>query len=198
MRLVYAALRTFRFHLRWRSVLSLPENPFDYDLALQGCARGDRRALQGLYEHEGGRLLAVAKRIVGDTALAEDIVHDAFVRIWTRAASFDPQRGSARGWLFSVTRHLALNHVRRHERLQPLADQDIDAMVADEPAGLAIGGARIDGCLEQLEPLRRQCLYHAYLDGYSHAEIAHKLDTPLGTVKAWIKRSLAALRECMA
>jgi len=52
-------------------------------------------------------------------------------------------------------------------------------------------------CLEELEPVRRSCLIHAYVDGFSHAEIARKLGAPLGTVKAWVKRSLAALRECM-
>ena len=57
---------------------------------------------------------------------------------------------------------------------------------------------RIGPCLEQLEPVRRNCLLHAYLDGLSHSEIAQRTGAPLGTVKAWIKRSLAALRECMA
>jgi RNA polymerase sigma-70 factor (ECF subfamily) len=56
---------------------------------------------------------------------------------------------------------------------------------------------RIHRCLEQLQPERRQCILHAYVDGYSHGEISQKTGTPLGTVKAWIKRSLAALRECM-
>ena len=53
-------------------------------------------------------------------------------------------------------------------------------------------------CLEQLEPVRRNCVLHAYVDGLSHAQIAIRLGAPLGTVKAWIKRSLLALRECMA
>ncbi|GBH13500.1 DNA-directed RNA polymerase specialized sigma subunit [Pseudomonas syringae pv. actinidiae] len=52
-------------------------------------------------------------------------------------------------------------------------------------------------CMEQLEPVRRNCIFHAYVDGYSHQEIAQKIGAPLGTVKAWIKRSLTALRECM-
>ncbi len=177
--------------------MSLPENPFDYEVALQNCARGDRQALHGLYQREGGRLLAVALRIVGDRALAEDIVHDAFLRIWTQAASFDAQRGSARGWMFTITRHLALNHIRSNARLRPLSEDDLQSLFTDETADVALGSARIDGCLEQLEPQRRQCLYHAYLDGYTHAEIAQRLDTPLGTIKAWIKRSLASLRECM-
>jgi len=60
-----------------------------------------------------------------------------------------------------------------------------------------VNPGRIDLCLEQLEPVRRNCVFHAYVDGYSHQEIASKIGAPLGTVKAWIKRSLAALRECI-
>jgi RNA polymerase sigma-70 factor (ECF subfamily) len=56
---------------------------------------------------------------------------------------------------------------------------------------------RIHRCLEQLEPERRSCILHAYVDGYTHAQISQRLGSPLGTVKAWIKRSLTALRECM-
>ena len=97
--------------------MSLPEPaPFDYEAHLLACARGERQALHRLYQHEGARLLGVARRLVRDTALAEDIVHDAFIRIWTGAGGFDPVRGSARGWMFSVTRHLALNVLRRQGR----------------------------------------------------------------------------------
>ena len=56
---------------------------------------------------------------------------------------------------------------------------------------------RLGPCLEQLEPMRRNCILHAYVDGLSHNEIARRLEAPLGTVKAWIKRGLSALRECM-
>ena len=77
--------------------LNSPAAPFDFHRCLVACAQGDRRALQALYDHEGARLLGVARRIARDDATAEDIVHDAIIRIWTRAASYDPARGSARG-----------------------------------------------------------------------------------------------------
>lgn len=178
---------------------------FDYEATLAACARGERQALQRLYQQEGARLLGVARQLVRDTALAEDIVHDAFIKIWTGAGSFDPARGSARGWIFSLTRHLALNYLRNHGRDVQLDDQDtLEALAAlhsptdstDAWSGL-VHAQRIHFCLEQLEPERRDCVIHAYVDGYSHAEIAQKLATPLGTVKAWIKRSLVALRGCM-
>lgn len=181
------------------------QHPFDYDTNLAACARGDRDALRQLYQHEGAHLLGVARRLVRDSALAEDIVHDAFIKIWAGAGSFDPVRGSARGWIFSVTRHLALNYLRGQGRevhvgdeqaLDHLAAQDrtTDSLAAWESLAHA---ERIHACLEQLEPERRSCVIHAYVDGYSHAEISQKLATPLGTVKAWIKRSLVVLRGCM-
>lgn len=187
--------------------MSLPEPCFDYEACLAACAQGEQQALCNLYEQESARLLGVAKRIARNNALAEDIVHDAFIKIWTRAASFDPARGSARGWIFSVTRHLALNFMRDNAREIQLNEQS--EMVVPALSSMATSlenegafdfrtrSARIYVCLEQLEPLRRHCILHAYVDGYSHSEISQKLGAPLGTVKAWIKRSLVVLRECM-
>ncbi|MGF6168844.1 RNA polymerase sigma factor (sigma-70 family) [Pseudomonas moraviensis] len=174
--------------------MPLAESVFDYEARLAACARGERAALRDLYVQEGPRLLGVAKRLVRDTALAEDVVHEAFIKIWNGASGFDPARGSARGWMFSVTRHLALNQLRRQSR-ETLFSEEHEATAPDELAD--VHSARIHRCLEQLEPQRRSCILHAYVDGYSHAQISARLDTPLGTVKAWIKRSLNALRECM-
>jgi RNA polymerase sigma-70 factor (ECF subfamily) len=176
--------------------MPLAEPVFDYEARLAACARGERSALRDLYVQEGPRLLGVAKRLVRDTALAEDIVHEAFIKIWNGAAGFDPARGSARGWMFSVTRHLALNLLRDQSRETSLGAEHETAADADDFEAQA-HSARINRCLEQLDPQRRRCILHAYVDGYSHAQIATRLDTPLGTVKAWIKRSLNALRECM-
>lgn len=171
---------------------------FDYQVCLLACARGDHRALHQLYEQDSSRLLGVALRITRNKALAEDIVHDAFIKIWHGAHSFDPLRGSARGWVFSVTRHLALDVVRSAGRDVPLDDQYEPLAEPAQSIEFAARSGQIHQCLEQLDPTRRTCILHAYVDGYSHSEIAQKLSTPLGTVKAWIKRSLAALRECMA
>ncbi len=171
---------------------------FDYEACLAACARGDQRALRQLYAEDSSRLLGVALRIVRDKALAEDVVHDAFIKVWRGADSFDPSRGSARGWVFSITRHLALNAVRNHYREVALSDEHEQIAAAHDSFEFSAREGQVYRCLEQLDPTRRTCILHAYVDGYSHSEIARKLDTPLGTVKAWIKRSLVALRECMA
>ncbi|HGM5578949.1 TPA: sigma-70 family RNA polymerase sigma factor [Pseudomonas putida] len=178
--------------------MNSPVAPFDFQGCLAACAQGDRRALQALYDHEGPRLLGVVRRIVRDDAMAEDIVHDAFIRIWTRATSFDATRGSARGWIYSINRHLALNAVRDSRHDTALDDAAIATLAAQfDDCDIWSGSARIYRCLEQLQPAPQRCVLHAYVDGCSHAEIASLMGAPLGTVKAWIKRSLHALRECM-
>ena len=181
--------------------MSEPAAPFDFQHCLQACARGERRALQALYDHEGARLLGVARRITRDTASAEDVLHDGFVRIWTRAGSFDASRGSARGWIYSVVRHLALNHVRDGQRDTPLDTDQLDSLRTGaehwQTLDTHLASGRIYHCLDALDPVRRACVLHAYVEGCSHRQIAQLMDAPLGTVKAWIKRSLSALRECM-
>jgi RNA polymerase sigma-70 factor (ECF subfamily) len=182
-------------------------NDFDYEAALAGCARGQGADLQRLYQQESPRLLGVVQRMVRNMPLAEDIVHDAFVNIWKRAASFDASRGEARGWIYAIARNLALNSLRDNQRELAAEDDVMEALDAsqslqawrDTQDEFAWQGSaeRMQPCLERLEPVRRNCVLHAYVDGLSHSEIAARVGAPLGTVKAWIKRSLLNLRECL-
>jgi RNA polymerase sigma-70 factor (ECF subfamily) len=147
-------------------------------------------------------------RIVKDRGMAEDIVHDACLNIWQRADSFDPERGSARTWIFSIARHLALNAIRQRDREIRVDINDPGELADDDTYQQSLSttaeafdwqtGQQMDECLQQLETERRNCVLHAYVDGLSHAEISAHTGAPLGTVKAWIKRSLLRLRECMS
>src|SRR4051812_35277872 len=91
--------------------------------ALARCAAGDRAALQMIYNSEAPRMIGVARRILFRQDLAEEAVHDAFVRIWRAAASFDPHRGSARGWLYAVVRNCALS-IHRNEHRYDASDDN--------------------------------------------------------------------------
>ena len=177
---------------------------FDYEAALLACARGERFALRALYEHEARWLLGVALRIVRDRERAEDVLQDAFLQVWQHAASYQPALGSARGWLYTVVRHRALKELRGGQRMQALDPLDL-ATLSDQQQALE-GQAQergldvdsLERCLQGLEATRRACVVHAFVDGFTHEQIAARLQTPLGTVKAWIRRSLASLKECMA
>jgi len=178
--------------------------PFDYDAALRACARGEQQALHGLYQQESRYLLGVALRIVRQRALAEDVLHDAFLNIWRRAGSFDATRGSGKGWIYVVVRHQALN-VARARAHEVSADEDTVETLLHQRHGDDAGDAyalqadmgKLHDCLGHLDDAKRTSILYAYVDGCSHSEIAQRLQAPLGTVKAWVKRGLAALRECM-
>lgn len=179
---------------------------FDYEAALKACAAGDRQALQRIYQEDGRYLLGVALRIVRQRHLAEDVLHDAFINIWTRSTTFDPQRGSGRGWIYSVVRHQALNRMRNTGR-EVLGDEDMldaasredadDGNAASHAMELQASLGKLNDCLGHLNDVKRASIVYAYVDGCSHSEIAERLKAPLGSVKAWIKRGLASLRECM-
>lgn len=170
---------------------------------LEQVADGERAALERLFRLEAGRMLAIARRIVRRKDLAEEVIQDVFVTIWRKASQFDAGRGSARAWLSIIVRHRALNVIRdgarmdHHdpESLAELGDREADATSAYEalPDDMSLRQ-----CLGDLDPQRRSCIILAYVVGYSHGEIAARLKAPVGTVKAWIRRGLLALRECMS
>ena len=175
----------------------------DLSGALRRCALGDRAGLRAIYDAEGPRMLGVALRILRRQALAEEAVHDAFVQIWERAASFDPTRGRAHSWLYAVVRHRALNILRGEARTDLVEDFEPMGLASpeDDPevvvARLSDAGA-LRRCLERLEPSRRRLVVLAYVHGLSHGELAGRLGLPLGTVKSWVRRALLSLRECLA
>ncbi len=184
----------------------MPTSPdFDYENALAACAKRDGQALHRLYQQEASRLLGVAHRIVRDRQIAEDIVHDSFISIWNQAGSFDPSRGSARGWIYSITRHKALNLVRDELRCVSADEEMLEALdaettlaVFEDAFAIKADLGKLDECLGRLDTAKRNSILYAYVDGCSHGEIAERLKSPLGSVKAWIRRGLSSLRECMS
>jgi RNA polymerase sigma factor (sigma-70 family) len=173
------------------------------DEALRRCAAGDRAALRVIYDAEAPRMLGVALRLLRRRSLAEEAVHDAFVQIWQRAGSFDPARGEARTWIYTVLRNRALTILRGESRTDLVEDFEPMGLASEEESPetlvlrLSDTGA-LRRCLERLEPLRRQAVLLAYVQGLTHGELAGRLGVPLGTMKSWIRRSLLALKECMA
>lgn len=165
--------------------------------AIVRCAAGDKAALRVLYDLEAARMVGVAMRIVRRKDLAEEATHEAFLRIWRGARGFDPSRGTARAWLFTIVRNQALTILRTENRfsadeLPERDDTDLHAAVSRLPESSALRR-----CLQQLDAGRRDAIVMAYVHGLSHSELAGRLRVPLGTVKSWIRRGLLSLQECM-
>jgi len=184
-----------------RAMDSAEATPFDYRDAIVRCGRGDRSALRAIYDRDARRMLGIAHRILRRRELAEEAVQDAFVQIWTKATGFDPARGaSARAWLFAIVRNRALNILRdgsREHLTDAVPDAPHDAPDPEAIVSSLSDASRLRRCLETIDRRRRDCLLLAYAQGLSHGEVAGRLGLPLGTVKAWIRRSLLSLRECM-
>lgn len=176
---------------------------FDCESALEACARGERFALRALYEHESPRLLGVALRIVRDRDLAQDVVQDAFLQVWKRSGTYQRALGSARGWLYTVVRHRAMDELRRHRRETAVGDDleflsDLHTMKNAAEAAPPADTGDLDRCMAALDNHKRACILHAFVDGYTHEQIARQLATPVGTVKSWIRRGLHSLKACLS
>jgi RNA polymerase sigma-70 factor (ECF subfamily) len=173
----------------------------DYASTIEACANGDAEALRELYEVEGPRLMGVAQRILRRRDLAEEAVQEAFAQIWRNASRYDRTLGSARGWIYAIVRYRALNMVRDGSREQAMPQDDLDRL-RDESVTSTWSGLDPDGllrrCLEALDSNRRSALLMVYVLGLTHGEVAGQMRVPLGTAKAWIRRALQSLRECMS
>jgi len=174
---------------------------------LVSSGRGNTQAFQQLYKTASPRLFAVCRRLLRDESLAEDVLQESFIKIWHSAAQFSSSRANAMTWMSTIVRNQAIDRLRSMRRDDVVLDtDDMDYETLDfaslQPQPDAVqqldeDGKRLLECLECLKPEQRECLLQAYYYGQTHSELAAKLAKPLGTVKAWIRRGLDHLRECL-
>jgi RNA polymerase sigma-70 factor (ECF subfamily) len=175
-------------------------DPGEIDQLLSRVALADRAAFDALYQRTAPRLFGVALRILNDRNDAEDVVQESFVKIWRRATLYiSTDDGAPLQWLTSVVRNTAIDWRRRRRfvNADPAIDLADDAP-SPETAAAASGEARLlIECLEVLDADKASLIRKAYFNGMSYAELSAAEATPLGTMKSWMRRTLARLRECM-
>lgn len=161
---------------------------------LRGVGRADTSAFRTLYDQAAPRLFAIALRILGDRALAEDVLQEVFLRVWRRAGSYEAARGAPMAWLGTIARNAALDALAARR-----IDDDLDAAERPELAVAAVDppDARLGQCLKRLPADQARAICEAYTYGLSHAELSQRLAVPLGTVKSWLNRGMASLKRCM-
>src|ERR1700730_10104201 len=168
-------------------------------------AEGDDSSFDMLYERFSGPLYGMAYRMMNDTKEAEDVLQEAFTYIWRKAATYDPNRSSPFAWAVMITRNKAIDRLRVRQRLEKLREkvtseeafyQNKDETSANEPT-LRERGAIVRSALQEIPQEQRQALELAFFGGLTHEQIAEQLDTPLGTIKARIRRGLLRLRDCL-
>lgn len=167
-------------------------------------ATRDSAAFASLYDRYAPMVLGVVVKIVGDRAVGEEVLQEAFWRLWTQAATFDADKGPLRAWLFSIARRQALDVLRRQSvrpaaardesearrlELAPAPDDDVPVAVEQ-----AIAAAQLRGALSELSAEQQRVLELAYFGGLTRQEIAQVTGTPLGTVHTRARLGLQALR----
>lgn len=177
----------------------------DLPALLSRVALHDRAAFERLYRATGAHLLSVAFRILNNRDRAEEVLQEAYVNVWHSAAGYNAGIASPMTWLINIVRHKAIDALRsgKTERGATVAFDDDALEVADEqpsPQMLLdenLTRARLNGCMAGLSASQRQALALAYYRGLSHSEVADALNAPLGTAKAWVRRGLDRLKDCL-
>ena len=169
-------------------------------------ARGDSAALEVLYDRYASRVLGISLKIVGDQALAEDILQETFWRVWQSAGTYQSQLGAFTGWLFRIARNLAIDaYRRRNVRPQPLMStrEDRDPLLDETPdpdmdvaeqAQTILTNRQIRTALASLPDVQRQVIELAYFHGMTRQEIAEATGEALGTIHTRARLALQKLR----
>jgi len=162
---------------------------------------GDRRAVDDLYDRFRLPAFALARRILADDALAEDVLQDVFLSIWRNPAAFDGARGSVASWLLAMVHHKAVDAVRREESQRRRRIRAEEDLALDEPGAARdveeevwsrVIADQVRTALGGLPSSQREALTLAYYGGYTQREVAALTGAPLGTVKT---RMLAGMRR---
>ena len=176
---------------------------------LHGVGQGCRTSFARLYNLTQRRLFSIVLKIQTNHSEAEEVLQEVYLKAWNRCAQFDARKGQVICWLAGIARYSAIDNLRRLDsrpqgRFAAADDDDpYEGLASNElqPLELVIeareAGA-VKRCMYDLSIQQREILYLAFYDGLTHAEIARRLGRPLGTVKSWLRHSLAIMRPALA
>jgi RNA polymerase sigma-70 factor, ECF subfamily len=170
---------------------------------LQRIGAKDRAAFGEFYDLHSTLMFSIASKILNNSSEAEDVLQEAFMQIWEKAAKFDPKLGKASSWAAILVRNRAIDRIRASQRRTRLAEAaGVESAIAaevSETANETIYGHEkaklIQSAIVKLPADQRRAIEFAYFSGLTQNEISEKLHEPLGTIKARIRRGLLKLRD---
>lgn len=162
---------------------------------------GDRQAFDALYDATSAKLFGVCLRVLNNRAEAEEVLQEAFVRVWQNAKRFKSNSYSPMTWLITVTRNQAIDRLRtRKTPTEDIADrQDIadDGPTPEQAALASSERERINACLDELDDPKAGAVRGAYILGETYEDLAARYAVPVNTMRTWLRRSLLKLKECL-
>lgn len=170
---------------------------------MQAVAKGDRRAFEQLYRLTSPHLFAVALRMLRQRHWAEEVLHDCFLTVWSKADTYNATLSSPMTWLTHIVRNRCIDWLRSGQARNARHEEEyVDELLVQEHDEQNNGhdhdqAERLRHCLAHLSSDQRQSIALAYYQGMSHSDIADWLKQPVGSVKSWIRRAMEHLRECI-
>lgn len=169
---------------------------------LAAVAKGDQAAFERLYVATRAKVYGVLLRILGAPELADGVMQETYVKVWQTAGNFDPTIASPITWMVAIARNRAIDIVRQKGDASVEESPEAMGAAADTPPPLARREMteelrRLLSCLGKLDPEKQRIVLLAYYSGWSREQLARKLDIPVDTIKAWLRRSLLEIRECI-
>ena len=169
---------------------------------LPRIAGGDRSALRHLYQATSAKLFGVCLRILSNRDESEDVLQEVYLTIWRRADRFEASRASVMTWISTIARNRAIDRLRARGPLAYAAqidDMEIEdgAPRAEALLEAAQSGQALGKCLSELDDRTEKVIRTAFFEGVTYEVLAQRMDTPLGTVKSWIRRGLLKLKGCL-
>ena len=169
---------------------------------IAAVAKGDEAAFERLYAATRAKLFSVVLRILRRQDLAEEVIQEAYIKIWNRAGQFNPGQSSPITWMASIARNRAIDVVRKRTDLSIEEEPTAMEVAVDSPDPLARREMteelkRLLECIGRLEPDRQKLVLLAYYNGWSREQLAAKFETPVNTVKTWLRRSMMDIRKCL-
>lgn len=170
---------------------------------LSRSSRGDESAFAELYERTSTKVYGLARRVVRDPALAEEVAQETYLAVWTQAARYDATLGGPLAWILTIAHRRSVDRVRstesareRDTRFAALSDGGDYDMVA-EAVSTSLDAARVRRALASLTEVQREAVLLAYYGGYTYKEVSELLDVPLGTIKTRMRDGLIRLRDAL-
>jgi RNA polymerase sigma-70 factor (ECF subfamily) len=180
------------------------ESEKDWVVLVQSIAAGDQLALHALYERTHRLVFTLIVRITSNRETAEEVTLDVFHDVWRRASGYDAGNGTVLGWIMNQARSRAIDRLRFEQRKKRVDPHASDASPALEAADFhdilefKEQGRALRGALTVLTPDERQAIEAAFFSELTYAEVAARLNVPLGTVKTRIRSGLHKLRQALA
>jgi RNA polymerase sigma-70 factor (ECF subfamily) len=175
----------------------------DIESLIRRCAEGNRGAFSTLYRLTAAKLYGTIRRILQQSATAEEALQETYVRIWQNAASYDARTASPIAWMAAIARNQAIDLKRKgSEKISEAAISDTQLLssLPAEPNAMvedSLTWAQLRRCLEELPSEKRKLVVLAYCQGFSRDELARSEGKPVATIKSTLRRSLLALKECL-